>query len=96
MHKRVLLLARADEALTSEERKQLQQICTTLHISQSDHEKLDQEAKEEPYAHAFELTWTSGLSVHELSSVIFELRTKFQLIPKVCSRIEPRLLASNN
>ena len=92
MYKRVLLLAWADGALTTEERKQVKDMRAALKISPEDHERLEREAKEESYSKAFELTWTSGLSVHERSSVIAELRTKFQLTPDVYSRIESKVI----
>jgi CheY-like chemotaxis protein len=93
MYKRVLLLAWADGALTAEERNQLKDLRASLTISPEEHERLEQEAKEESYAHAFELIWVAGLSVHERSSVIAELRTKFKLVPDAYSRLEARLLA---
>ncbi len=92
MYKRVLLLAWADGALTTEERKQLKDMRAALKISQEDHDRLEAEAKEESYSHAFELVWNSGLGVHERSKVVSELRQKFQLSPDVYSRIESRII----
>jgi CheY-like chemotaxis protein len=93
MYKRVLMLAWADGAVSPEEDSQLRDLRTTLRITAEEHAKLEQEAKEESYAHAFTLVWTSGMSAKERSAVVSELRLKYQISSEAHSRIEAKVLA---
>jgi CheY-like chemotaxis protein len=92
MYKRVLLLAWADGAMSPEEESQLRDLRTSLRITTEEHTKLELEAKEESYAHAFTLVWTSGMNAKERSAVINELRQKYQISPEAHSRVEAKVL----
>lgn len=93
MYKRVLMLAWADGAVSQEEQSQLRDLRTTLRITTEEHNKLEQEAKEESYSHAFTLVWSSGMNTKERSAVVNELRQKYQISPEAHSRIESKILA---
>lgn len=92
MYKRVLMLAWADGAVSPEEQSQLRDLRTSLHITTEQHTKLEQEVKEESYAHAFTLVWTSGMTSKERTAVINELRQKYQISSEAHSRIESTVL----
>jgi CheY-like chemotaxis protein len=57
-----------------------------------EHIRLELEAKEESYAHAFTLVWTSGMNAKERSAVINELREKYHISPEAHSRVESKVL----
>ena len=65
---------------------------TSLRITTEEHTRLEQEAKEESYGHAFTLVWTSGMNAKERSAVINELRFKYQISSEAHSRIEAKVL----
>jgi CheY-like chemotaxis protein len=92
MYKRVLMLAWADGAVSQEEQSQLRDLRTTLRITTEEHNKLEEEAKEESYSHAFTLVWSSGMNTKERSAVINELRQKYLISPEAHSRIESKVL----